>query len=228
MKTEKIEETFDALASEWDEYRAVSTPILPYFLSLLPKKKNLVVLDAGCGNGRNAVVIARLPDVTRVIAVDISAKMLAFGRKRVRAARLSKKIRFVKTNFAKRIPLPDASVDAAFYLASIHHLNKNEQERAFAEMRRVLRKHGLVFGAVWNKKQKRFKEERAKSVFVSWQKKSGARVRRFHYFFEPSELRALAKKNGLAIKEVFFESEGAKTARRAEAKNICFVFSRIK
>ena len=222
----KVEEAFDSLAAEWDEYRSAPSPVLPYFLSLLTKKKNLVVLDAGCGNARNAIQIARRANVARVVAIDVSSEMLVRARERVRAAGLLKLVRLVKADFAKRLPLRAASVDAAFFLASVHHLKKREQQAAFAEMRRVVKPGGFVFVSVWNKAQRKFLEKRAKSFFVPWTKRGGERVKRFHYFFEKRELEELGGKRGFEVVDSFFESGGTRAAEK-EAKNLCVVFRKL-
>jgi ubiquinone/menaquinone biosynthesis C-methylase UbiE len=174
----------------------------------MPKNKNAVVLDAGCGNARNAVVIAEQPKVKRVFAVDVSARMLVFARKRVKTAGL---------------PLRNASIDAAFYLASLHHLKKSQQQTAFKEMARVMKPGGLAFVSVWNKAQRKFWENRSKHFFVSWTKRGGGRVKRFHYFFEEKELEALGESAGFEIVDSFFERGGAR-AQEKEAKNLCVVF----
>jgi ubiquinone/menaquinone biosynthesis C-methylase UbiE len=189
----------------------------------MPKNKNAVVLDAGCGNARNAVVIAEQPKVKRVFAVDVSARMLVFARKRVKTAGLTKKITLVKADFARRLPLRNASIDAAFYLASLHHLKKSQQQTAFKEMARVMKPGGLAFVSVWNKAQRKFWENRSKHFFVSWTKRGGGRVKRFHYFFEEKELEALGESAGFEIVDSFFERGGAR-AQEKEAKNLCVVF----
>lgn len=221
----KVENAFDSIAREWDDYRFAPIPVLPLFLSMLPSNsaRSFTILDAGCGNGRNAIEIAR--HAKRVIAIDVSAKMLGYAKRRVKAAGLSN-VKLVKADFAVKIPLPDASVDAAFYIASLHHLRAAEQKRAFREMRRVVKRGGLVFITVWNKAQRKFWARRAKSFFVPWTTRSGERVKRFHYFFEKSELEALGVKNGFEVVNSFFEARGAR-AHEEKAKNLCVVFRKI-
>jgi ubiquinone/menaquinone biosynthesis C-methylase UbiE len=153
--------------------------------------------------------------------------MLAFGRKRVKQAGLSKLVRLVKADFAKRLPLRAESVDAAFYLASMHHLREGEQRAAFAEMRRVVAPGGFVFIAVWNKEQRAFLEERAKSFFVDWTKRGGEKVKRFHYFFEKRELEELGEANDFEVVDSFFERGGARVAEK-EAMNVCVVFRKTE
>ncbi|MFH0973634.1 MAG: class I SAM-dependent methyltransferase [Candidatus Micrarchaeota archaeon] len=222
----KVEEAFDAIAGEWEEYRSKSRVFIHLFFEFLPKNsaRKFVVLDAGCGNGNNIPEIARR--ARRVIAIDVSRKMLAFARKRVRALGLSKKVRIAKADFAKRLPLPDASVDAAFFVSSFHHLRKREQASAFRELNRVLKRGGIAFISFWNKRQKRFQDENAKSFLVQWKLKTGESIGRFHYLAEPSELRALAKRYGFAVVDLFFEKNGKRISRRKDAHNVCLVLKK--
>ena len=46
---------------------------------------------------------------------------------------------------ADRIPLPDASLDAALMMKSLHHVPAAEHQAALAELRRVLRPNGLLY-----------------------------------------------------------------------------------
>ena len=220
----RVEAAFDSIASEWNAYRATPSSVLSLFFARLPKRKGLVVLDAGCGNARNSIEIARRASVGRVVAVDVSSEMIRFARTRVKNAGLSKSIRLIKADFAVKLPLREASVDAAFYLASLHHLKKQEQRAAFAEIARVVKPGGLIFVSVWNKAQRKFWEKRsAKQFFVPWTKAGGERVKRFHYFFEVHELESLGESNGFEVVDSFFENGGARAAEK-DAKNLCVAF----
>ena len=209
---------FDLIAEEWNERRSTPIPALKFFLPLLPD--GAAALDAGCGNGRNARVIAR--NSRLLYCLDSSEKMLAFARKNLRGIR---NVRFVKAGITK-LPLPSASLDVAFYMAVLHHLPKRSQNAAFREMARVLKKGGKAFITVWNKDQRKFLEQRSKKQFgVMWKKKDGTNVRRFHYFYTAAELRAIAKRNGMRAESVFYECKGKKAEKKG-AYNLCAVFSR--
>ena len=94
------------------------------------------VLDLCTGTADLAVAaIARHPAAT-VVGVDFSGAMLQLGLKKVRAARLGKRIRLVRGD-ATRIPLADRSCDAATIGFGIR--NVAEPEEALGELARVLR-----------------------------------------------------------------------------------------
>lgn len=211
---------FDSIAVEWNEYRAEPVPVLSRFLRLIPD--NAVVLDAGCGNARNAVAIAR--KAKRVFGIDVSEKMLGFAAKKIRENKL-RNVKLLNADFLS-LPFPNAFFDAAFYLASLHHLTEEAgQEKAFSEMNRVLKPNGTAFVTVWSKYQKRFWEKKS-ADFVGWRRKGGRLIKRPHYFFEERELRKLAEQNGFLVEKIFYEKNGAEVGRE-EGLNICLVLRKV-
>ena len=208
---------FDLIADEWNGRRASPMPALALFLPMMPRDAE--VMDAGCGNGRNACVIASKS--AHLVCLDSSEKMLGFARKNVKR----KNVRFIRASITK-LPLPSASIDAAFYPAVLHLLDASQRKKAFREMRRVLRPGGKAFITVWNKDQQKFHEQRSKKEFpVMWKKKDGSAVARHYYFYTASELRLLAKQNKMRAESVFYERRGEKTEKKG-AFNLCAVFSR--
>ena len=83
-------------------------------------------LDLACGTGMSTVALSDLSAF--VVGVDASPEML-------RVARGAPGLTYLLAH-AERLPLPDASFDAATCCSGVHWF---EQERFFAELRRVLR-----------------------------------------------------------------------------------------
>ncbi len=219
MKALELEKTYDAIARERDEARKQPREWLKLFLPFV--KKNWVVLDAGCGNANNAIEIAR--HAKRVACLDFSKKMLECAQENARAAG-SKNIDFVKSDI-KKMPFRNQEFNAAFYIAVLHHLRPgSEQRAAFKEMNRVLKPGALVFASVWNKNQPRFKKLKNKSTLVQWK---NTRLKRYYYFFEGKEIRALSLAHGFRVRELFYEKNGVKTARSG-AHNLCFILEKFK
>jgi SAM-dependent methyltransferase len=100
------------------------------------------VLDYGCGHGMASVVLARAgADVT---AFDLSAAYLAEARRR--AAANGVRVAFVQAD-SEHLPFADASFDAVWGCAILHHLDLG---RAGRELHRVLRPGGVaVFCEPW-------------------------------------------------------------------------------
>jgi len=217
-----LEKTYDAIACDRDASRKQPREWLKFFLPFI--KKKWVVLDAGCGNANNAIEIARR--AKRVVCLDFSQKTLECARENARAAN-AKNIKFVKADVVK-LPLRDAAFDAAVYVAVLCHLRPGrEQGAAFKEMNRVLKPHGTAFASIWNKTQHLFAEIRGKSALVPGAAWGGKRFKRYYYFFDEKEIRALARAHGFRVRELFYERKGVKTAREG-AWNVCFILEKIK
>jgi SAM-dependent methyltransferase len=92
-----------------------------------------LILDAGCGNGRHAVPLARAG--YRPVALDRSAPLLAAAR---RASRGAPWPRFVRGSYAA-LPLRDGVFDAALCLGTaLGYLGDEGDRTALRELRRVL------------------------------------------------------------------------------------------
>jgi arsenite methyltransferase len=91
------------------------------------------VLDVGCGSGLDALAIG--PRVRRVIGLDFSAEMLARASAHLDAVQAE----------AERMPFADGCFDAAL-VNGIFNLNPRREE-IFAELARVVRPGGRVWGA---------------------------------------------------------------------------------
>lgn len=107
-------------------------------------KPDDVVLDMGAGTG--AVSFALAPRVKRVIAVDISEKMLEEARKKAEDANIGN-IEFVIGDFLE--PNVSEKVDIIVSNIALHHLTDEEKEQAIARMAGLLNDNGrLVLGDV--------------------------------------------------------------------------------
>jgi SAM-dependent methyltransferase len=96
-------------------------------------KPGAVILDAGCGNGRHALPLARAG--YRVVAFDRSPLLLAAGR---RAAGPARWPRFVLGSYAS-LPFGTGRFDAILSLGTaLGYLGDDGDQRALCEFRRVL------------------------------------------------------------------------------------------
>jgi 2-polyprenyl-3-methyl-5-hydroxy-6-metoxy-1,4-benzoquinol methylase len=112
----RSKEFFAAAAGEWDRLRrelfgapAESVPLL----GLLDP--GWTVGDLGCGTGATAELLA--PFVSRVIAVDESAEMLAAARERLAARNVD-----LRQGALEALPVADGELDAAVLMLVLHHL----------------------------------------------------------------------------------------------------------
>lgn len=119
-------------------YRApAETTIFPleYAFHLLGDVRGKTILEYGCGDGENTVVLANRG--ARIIALDISAELLGLARKRLEINCCGDVELLIGS--AHSLPLPDESVDVIFGMAILHHL---ELDLAAREVLRVLKKGG--------------------------------------------------------------------------------------
>src|SRR5581483_2726123 len=126
---------FDERAAEYDAYRTGYSRTLYDALGELGFAPGWHVLDVACGNG-----LASEPLLQRgmsVTGIDISEPMLEKARARVPQAE------FVR-GAAESLPFGRAEFHAAICAQAIHWM---DQEKALAEMARVVRPGGRV--AVW-------------------------------------------------------------------------------
>jgi ubiquinone/menaquinone biosynthesis C-methylase UbiE len=99
-----------------------------------------VVLDLGCGIGRVARYVA---ECCRILwAVDASETMLALARERLldRA-----NVRFAVCEDTTFPEVPDSSVDFAYSILTLQHLEREDAFRLLVELRRVMRPRAKAF-----------------------------------------------------------------------------------
>lgn len=128
---------FGRVAGAWDDLRTQlfgSSFTAPALLALLPR--DWTVADLGCGTGNAAELLAGR--VRKVVAIDASDVMLRAAKKRLGA---TKGVEF-RQGPLERLPLKDASVDAAVCVLVLHHVD--EPEYATREMRRIVKPGGRV------------------------------------------------------------------------------------
>lgn len=130
---------FGRAAATYDAAAVLQREIADRMLARLDVVKQIpaIVLDAGCGTGYCAQVLARRYRSARIIGIDLAAPMAARAR---RAAGWFARSRFVCGDL-EAMPLPAASVDLT---VSNLTLQWCDLTRALAELRRVLRPGGLL------------------------------------------------------------------------------------
>lgn len=109
---------------------------LEYSYHLLGDVRGKTVLEYGCGDGLDTLILARRG--ARVKALDISPDLINVARQRLIANQITGDVEFI-VGSAHDVPLPDDSVDVVFGMAILHHL---DLELSAREVKRVLRKGG--------------------------------------------------------------------------------------
>jgi SAM-dependent methyltransferase len=130
-----------ALAFDDAAYLDHETWIRPAF-ALLGDVRGKDVLDCGCGHGMASVVLAR--QGANVTGFDLSPNYIDEARRRAAANKVD--VRFLPAD-AEQLPFDDATFDAIWGCAILHHL---DLARAGRELKRVLRPGGIaVFCEPW-------------------------------------------------------------------------------
>lgn len=103
-------------------------------IKLFKIKKTDKVLDLGCGDGLNIVLLNDL-GIKKVVGVDISRDLLKEARKNCPKAKLY-------VGSAEKLPFRVNMFDIIFVDSVFHHLL--DYDKAIKEIRRVLKKNGFL------------------------------------------------------------------------------------
>jgi ubiquinone/menaquinone biosynthesis C-methylase UbiE len=135
---------FDAIADKWDGWddldvlaRRMSDGLAR--MELGPAE---TVLDIGCGTGNlTLALLAKLGSTGRVVAVDISPRMLDVARRKTRDGRV-----VWRTASAEALPVASATADRILCFSVWPHLH--DQDTVLREFTRVLRPGGRLH--IWH------------------------------------------------------------------------------
>jgi len=111
---------------------------LEFAFHLLGDIRNKTVLEYGCGDGINTILLANRS--TRVLALDISPDLIEVARRRLKINGMSDGVDFIAAS-AHDVPLESESIDIVFGIAILHHL---DLELSSKEVYRVLKKGGVA------------------------------------------------------------------------------------
>jgi ubiquinone/menaquinone biosynthesis C-methylase UbiE len=184
-------EAFDQIAESW--YRVRHWPLLREDLDgLAARWQTGKLLNVGCGHGADFLPFSHGFELW---GVDFSLAMIK------QAVTYSGKHQlYVNLAAADALFLPfnDDTFDWAVSVATYHHIKGSEQrEKAFAELRRVLKPEGEAFVTAWNGRQPRF-WFKSKEQQVPWRLKQKT-VYRYYHLFSYGELRKLLAKSGWEV-----------------------------
>lgn len=128
---------------DWENAQTVGRRDIAFWQRMASAAKGSV-LELGCGTGRVALPVAR--EGATVVGIDRSDAMLDRARKRVKRARLQKRIQLVRGDI-RHLPFPDRTFPLVMAPYGILQslLVQRDLTRTLESVRRVLTKKG-VFG----------------------------------------------------------------------------------
>lgn len=170
--------TYDSMAKEYDDETADFWNQFPVgFIETFTQHvagKN--ILDVGSGPGRDALLLQEAGFT--ITCLDASRSMVEITK--------SKGLKSVQADMLE-IPFGDDVFDGVWAYTSLIHLKKEELPRALAEIRRVLKQHGVLGLGVIEGEGERYRFS------------AGINKPRWFAFFEKSEIEDILKTNGFVI-----------------------------
>jgi SAM-dependent methyltransferase len=101
-------------------------------------------LDLGCGAGPNMLWLAEKG--IKVSGIDISPNALALARETFARRQLGDRLGELYEGSVTELPFADESLDGAVEACVFQHLDRENRQRAFAEVSRVLKPGGVFVG----------------------------------------------------------------------------------
>ena len=197
----RVKDTYDAIAKEFANTR--QNPLKEFYIYVKYIKKTDFIVDLGCGNGR---LLLSMPEKVKYLGIDNNDKLLELAKK------THPKNEFIVGNQLK-IPVEDKTADVLMNIRSFHHIpSKKLREIALGEMKRVLKKDGILIISVWNLWQFKYAKELILAVlrsiitlgtydyndaFIAW----GKKVKRYYHAFRVKELLKLIERSGFTVIE---------------------------
>lgn len=143
-------------------------------------KKNPIVVELGCGNGRDAKVIIK--KTRNYLGIDISPELIKIAKKNV------PQVKFVVSDIEK-FNFPN-NIDIIFSFASLLHFNKATIKKIMNKIYKKLNDKGILYLSL------KYGKYHSKTV----KDRYGMRT---YYFYQPIDIKDLAKnKYKIIYKEV--------------------------
>jgi SAM-dependent methyltransferase len=198
----------------WDEYFRKGRFSLkepnPAIVGLVPVLKRAHVrriLDLGCGAGRHMVYLAKKDFF--VVGSDSSPVALDIAEKRLRREGVDNCC--LVENDMERFPFPDGHFDAVISTNVIHHNRLAGIRKTVGEIRRTLRRGGLVFVTVLSTKDYKIGPDIVGKKLEpnTWITVRGNDAGIAHHFFDERGIRSLFSKfKVVRMREVAWVDKG--------------------
>lgn len=216
---------FNFFAKDYHSKRKKPWRPLKIFLSHLKNKGttlNGIILDLGCGNGRNFKIIGDSPK--RLVGIDISLELIKIVRENLKDfnqfSRFESNFYQILLGDIKNLPIRPDSIQNIFSIAAIHHIQKNTVRKdLIIQLFKILKTNGNLILTVWRKWQKKYRayfiidwfkrkfnknhRDQQKVVglrefgdkYVPWTISNEQKIfKRFYHFFSKREIKKILEK----------------------------------
>ena len=186
----KTKDDYSSIADQFSSTRHYVWPEMKEFAEYIKEDQN--ILDLGCGNGRllDSLKSKRI----EYLGIDQSEKLIKLaGQKHPQ-----NKFEAMKM---EDLGLGDAEFDAAFMIASLHHLDSDGRQKALCEANRILKENGILFITVWNLWQPKYQRYIKKNeALIHWKNSAGSVLaERYYHAYTKDELENDLKSAGFKI-----------------------------
>ena len=164
----------------------------PWYITHI--KKGDRILDLGCSSGQSSIKAAKTAQ--KVVGVDFDESLLRLAKETAKREKI-KNVEFRKVNLEKGLKYKENSFDKIIFLDVLEHLV--ERDKILKDIKRVLKKDGLVFVGVPNKDTSWKKRQR--EVGVCSFSDPDHKIE-----FSKKEILDLLKKHGFKIINVSFST----------------------
>lgn len=135
--TERLAPYYDLMARLGMRERQLKGRVID-LAQLAPGRR---LLDLGCGTGTLVLMARRRHPGATVVGVDGDPTILGIARRKAQRAGIPVQL---DEGMAYALPYADGSFDVVVSTLTFHHLTPEQEERALAEVRRVLRRGGRL------------------------------------------------------------------------------------
>ena len=189
MQTDEYRNIFEHQDSHW-WYLGMRYINESFLLRYAPKKKNISILDVGCGSG---AALRYLSKIGKTVGLDASNEAIKYARKRGEV---------VKGDI-QSLPFPSSTFDIVTCMDVLYHQWVNNENKAIAEMHRVLKKGGTAMFSVPARFSffvpVKFLQKLADFIFKTHFWRCG-----YEKSFTPWKFKRILKNSGFKIKKLEF------------------------
>ncbi len=222
-------ETYNTIASQFSGTRDYLWEDLKMLEAYV--KPNTTVVDIGCGNGRLYQLFAKCQCL--YLGIDQSEELIKLA-----------KSKFSKPNGEAIFEIQEMTdlkleqnhFDQTWLMASFHHLpDKETRLKSLKQIADSLKSGGEIIMLNWNMEgewvqkkvaQGAYKKDDKKGYLVPW--RDGSKYNygdRFYYGFSTSELKELAEKIDLTVKDQYYIKRGERSDKQM-GDNLISIFSK--